>query len=76
VEAPEDWQHSLNYTGDNTKHILKYLKQHEGSRLVVPHRENRGVMFNSDMFHESDVIDFKPGYENHRTNIVMLYGNR
>ncbi len=76
VEAPEDWPHNVYYTGDDTSHIFEYLKRHESSKQVVPHGENRGVMFNSDLFHETDVIDFKPGYENHRISVTMLYGNR
>jgi tetratricopeptide (TPR) repeat protein len=76
VEAPDNWAHNLNYTGDKTEHILEYIKQNEGNRQIIPHRENRGVIFNSDLFHETDLIDFKPGYENHRISVTMLYGNR
>jgi len=76
VEAPDDWSHNVYYTGDNTDHIYEYLNQHEENRQIVPHRENRGVIFNSDLFHETDIIDFKSGYENHRISVTMLYGNR
>jgi Flp pilus assembly protein TadD len=76
VEAPDDWSHNLNYTGEKTDHIFEYLKKSEGSRETIPHRENRGVIFNSDLFHETDLIDFKPGYENHRISVTMLFGNR
>jgi tetratricopeptide (TPR) repeat protein len=76
VEAPGDWAHNLNYTGDKTEHIIEYLNQNEGGRQIIPHRENRGVIFNSDLFHETDLIDFKPGYENHRISVTMLYGDR
>jgi tetratricopeptide (TPR) repeat protein len=44
--------------------------------LAVPHRANRAVIFDSDLFHERDRIAFKEGYLNRRINITMLYGNR
>jgi hypothetical protein len=42
----------------------------------VPYRGNRGVIFNSELFHKSDSIRFKDGYENRRINVTMLYGER
>ena len=33
-------------------------------------------MFDSDLFHASDAIRFKGGYENRRINITMLFGDR
>ena len=33
-------------------------------------------MLDSDLFHETDKIEFKEGYTNRRINITMLYGNR
>jgi hypothetical protein len=33
-------------------------------------------MFNSDLFHETGPLTFKPGYENRRINITMLFGKR
>ena len=44
--------------------------------MVVPYAENRVVLFNSNLFHETDRLEFKPGYENRRINITMLFGNR
>ena len=45
-------------------------------KMLVPYNENRVVLFNSDLFHETDRLEFKPGYENRRINITMLFGNR
>jgi len=42
----------------------------------VPYRANRAVIFDSDLFHETDVIRFKPGYENRRINVTLLFGRR
>jgi hypothetical protein len=42
----------------------------------VPHRANRAVIFDSDLFHETDDIAFKDGYLNRRINVTLLYGRR
>ena len=42
----------------------------------VPYRANRAVIFDSDLFHETDRIAFKEGYLNRRINITMLFGRR
>jgi Tfp pilus assembly protein PilF len=53
-----------------------FLKQAGARSVTVPHRGNRAVIFNSNLFHETDKISFKPGYMNKRINITMLYGMR
>ena len=53
-----------------------FLKQTGAKSVTVPHRANRAVIFNSNLFHETDKISFKPGYMNKRINITMLYGMR
>ena len=40
----------------------------------MPHRSNRAVLFNSTLFHETDTIRFKEGYENRRVNVTYLFG--
>ena len=47
-----------------------------GNKNVIPYNENRAVIFNSNLFHETDNIDFKDGYENRRINVTMLFGKR
>lgn len=53
-----------------------FLKQAGAKSVTVPHRGNRAVIFNSNLFHETDKISFKDGYTNKRINITMLYGKR
>ena len=74
VEAPLDW----NFKSYNTDvaRMKKFLAENDSGKMIVPYAENRVVMFNSDLFHETDVIDFKPGYENRRINITLLFGQR
>ena len=53
-----------------------FLEENDARSLIVPHRQNRVVMFNSDLFHETGALTFRPGYENRRINVTMLYGQR
>lgn len=44
--------------------------------VVVPHRCNRLVLFNSNLIHKTDDFRFRPGLTNRRINITMLFGER
>ena len=73
-EAPLDWRFTA-YNADQAR-IRQFLADHNSDKMVVPHRQNRVVLFNSDLFHETDRFTFKPGYENRRINVTMLFGRR
>jgi hypothetical protein len=72
--APLDWDTS-QYNGDEAA-ARAFLVRHGAKPVTVPYRANRAVIFDSDLFHETDVIDFKDGYLDRRINITMLYGRR
>jgi len=74
VEAPLDW--NFKAYNSNSKRIRKYLADRGSGKIVVPYGENRIVLFNSSLFHETDTMDFKLGYENRRINLTMLFGRR
>ena len=74
VEAPLDW--NFNTFNKNPVRIREFLTEHDSGKTVVPYGANRIVLFNSNLFHETDTIDFKQGYENRRINITLLFGNR
>ena len=74
VKAPMDWDFA-RYNTDEAA-IRAFLAGKGAKPIVVPHRENRAVIFDSDLFHETDKIVFKDGYENRRINVTMLYGRR
>jgi tetratricopeptide (TPR) repeat protein len=74
VKAPRDWDFA-RYNTDEAA-IRAFLAGKNAKPIVVPHRANRAVIFDSDLFHETDKIVFKDGYENRRINITMLYGRR
>jgi tetratricopeptide (TPR) repeat protein len=74
VKAPLDWDFA-RYNTDEAA-IRAFLAEKGAKPIVVPHRANRAVIFDSDLFHETDKIVFKDGYENRRINVTMLYGRR
>jgi tetratricopeptide (TPR) repeat protein len=73
-EAPLDWP--FEEFNNNTRRINQFLESSGARPWVVPHRQNRVVLFNSDLFHRTDDYHFQDGYENRRINITMLYGVR
>ena len=72
--APLDWDFD-SYNGD-VEAPRKFLKDAGATSVTVPYRANRAVIFDSDLFHETDTIRFKEGYENRRINVTLLYGRR
>jgi tetratricopeptide (TPR) repeat protein len=73
-KPPLDWN-SLRSNGDE-KAARELLAETGAKPVIVPYRANRAVIFDSDLFHETDHIEFKPGYLNRRINVTMLYGRR
>ncbi|CAN0250185.1 unnamed protein product, partial [Laminaria digitata] len=41
--------------------------------VTVPYRQNRVVMFDSRLLHETDTFRFREGYENRRINLTFLF---
>jgi tetratricopeptide (TPR) repeat protein len=72
IPPPDDWGIS-GYDIDR-KGILSILDQAPESRLKVPYKENRAVLFQSRLFHWSDVPEFASGYDNRRINLTFIYG--
>jgi tetratricopeptide (TPR) repeat protein len=73
-EAPLDWDFRA-YNEDVAK-IRRFIAESGAKPVTIPHRQNRAVIFNSDLIHKTDAFRFKPGYENRRINITLLYGDR
>lgn len=53
-----------------------WLQQRGARAIRVPYRQNRAVLFSSDLFHATEAVRFAEGYEHRRINITMLYGDR
>tara|TARA_B100001250_G_scaffold181902_1_gene156510 strand:- start:76 stop:564 length:489 start_codon:yes stop_codon:yes gene_type:complete len=73
-EAPKEW--SFQTFNKNEDRIREELKRSKCNTKVIPYNENRAVVFNSNLFHETDNYEFKEGYENRRINVTILFGNR
>jgi len=74
VEAPADWK--FNEINGEVPRIQRFLSESGAAPVNVPYRQNRAVIFNSDLFHATAPLHFKPGYENRRINVTMLFGRR
>ena len=72
VPPPDSWE-VRNYDRDKNL-IVAFLGQHPAKTLIVPYRENRAVLFESGLFHSSDIPEFRNTYENHRINVTLLFG--
>ena len=71
--VPDHWTF-YEYNNDAEK-LAVYVKVNKAASLKVPHRANRCVLFDSKLIHRTDDMHFKPGYENRRVNVTLLYGN-
>jgi tetratricopeptide (TPR) repeat protein len=58
---------------DSSPGILKMLNDNNISNKVIPYKENRAVIFNSQLYHATDDFSFEESYENMRINITFLY---
>ena len=54
--------------------LQRLLTQPDTREDHIPYRCNRAVIFDALTIHGTDDFAFKPGYENRRTNITLLYG--
>jgi hypothetical protein len=72
--APLDWDFE-KYNIDAAA-ARDFLAREGATSTTVPHRANRAVIFDSDLFHETDELTFAEGYCNRRINLTLLYGRR
>ena len=74
VDAPPSWDFATY--NEQLERIREYLASRPHRVIRVPYRCNRAVIFNSDLFHATEAVRFRPEYEAHRVNVTMLYGER
>jgi len=75
-EAPKEWNFKDYNSDQNKSKILTWLREVGAQAVKIPYRANRAVVFNSDLFHETDEISFKDDYASRRINVTLLYGYR
>ncbi len=74
VAAPDSWRFAE--INRDQERIRRFVEGHRSVPVSIPYRQNRAVIFNSDLFHATARTRFKPGYENRRINVTMLFGRR
>jgi hypothetical protein len=74
VPAPAGWNFAK--FNDDVPAARDFLARAGARAVTIPHRANRAVIFDSDLFHKTDQIAFKDGYLNRRINVTLLYGRR
>jgi hypothetical protein len=74
VDAPLSWDFATY--NERIDLIREFLSSRQASVIRVPYRQNRAIIFNSDLFHATEAVHFRPDYRNHRINITLLYGER
>jgi len=75
-EAPKEWNFKDYNSSANEPKVRAFLRDSGAQAITVPYRQNRAIVFNSDLFHESQPFRFKDDYESRRINVTLLYGRR
>tara|TARA_B100001989_G_C24522729_1_gene456804 strand:- start:88 stop:1647 length:1560 start_codon:yes stop_codon:yes gene_type:complete len=53
--------------------MLEFLETSDTKAFKIPYKENRCVIFNSKLFHCTDVFHFEESYINRRINVTLLF---
>ena len=69
--SPKDWTFEMYNHGDNSD-SLAFVADVEP--IVVSHKQNRALVFDSDFFHRTAPSKFEQGHANRRINLTFLYG--
>ncbi|MFP6688747.1 MAG: hypothetical protein VCD31_05400 [Alphaproteobacteria bacterium] len=69
AEAPLSWD--FRRYNNRQDAIDQFLDAEGRDSMIIPHRSNRAVIFNSNLFHKTDDCRFRSGYINRRTNITV-----
>lgn len=74
LEAPLSWD--FNRYNERSDLIQALIRERAPRVIRIPYLQNRAIIFNSDLFHATERVCFRPGLENHRINVTLLYGDR
>lgn len=74
AKAPPDWEFGSYNTSPLRPQAAQLLEESDYKNITVPYKQNRMIMFDSKLFHVSDVAGWKPGYEKRRINLTLLFG--
>jgi hypothetical protein len=73
--APSDWGFE-RYQNTDWEKLGTFLRERASRATKIPYRQNRAIVFDSDLFHGTDKLRFRPEYEHRRINVTMLFGER
>ncbi|NND60849.1 MAG: hypothetical protein HKN49_11340, partial [Gammaproteobacteria bacterium] len=74
IAAPREWD--FQRFNNDQQAMAALLADHRDDFVRIPHRCNRAVIFDSNLFHETDEIHFVDDYLSRRINVTILYGLR
>jgi tetratricopeptide (TPR) repeat protein len=77
-EQPMDWDwYKFNYQKDDPD-VLRTLTEfiQSADSRIIAYRQNRALLFHSNLFHRSDDFRFRNTYADRRMNVTMLFGER
>ena len=74
VQAPLSWDFAQYNRRTDLIHEL--LDARKARAITIPYRQNRVVIFDSNLFHSTAKVHFRPDYESRRVNVTFLYGDR
>ena len=72
VAAPDET--TMRRLNSDEAAVQDFLKRADATSIIVPHRANRALFFNSALFHKTDRCAFREGYLNKRINVSLLFG--
>ncbi|CAM9268601.1 unnamed protein product [Ectocarpus fasciculatus] len=72
AKPPDDW--GFQEFNQEPEAIQAFLEANDAGNTSVPYRQNRALMFDSMLFHQSDPFRFKKGFKNRRLNLTLLFG--
>ena len=77
-EQPLDWDWTDMNLRKNDPDVRETIQNFlsDAPEVILPHRENRAILFHSNLFHKSDRLLFRRGFENRRMNVTLLFGER
>ncbi|MDX1921656.1 MAG: tetratricopeptide repeat protein [Alphaproteobacteria bacterium] len=72
--TPADWD--FKTYNQNEDAAREFLTRNNATPTIIPYQANRAVLFDSRLFHETDIILFQEGYINRRIGFTLLFGKK
>tara|TARA_Y100000590_G_scaffold470383_1_gene664323 strand:+ start:2486 stop:5830 length:3345 start_codon:yes stop_codon:yes gene_type:complete len=70
-KRPSNWSYQ-EYNKDINK-IQNYLTESNATKQMIEYKYNRGMIFDSSYFHETNGVSMKDGHWNKRINLVFMF---